>query len=70
MGWSDATPWKRRQEQRRAEWLEVKRIAEAVLSGEMPDTAGRTLVIEYVRGEAGRVVRIGGDSNKGASDGN
>lgn len=64
MGWSDATPWKRRQEQRRQEWLEVKRICEAVLTGTMPDTAGRTLAIEWLRGEAGRVVRPGNEAQQ------
>ena len=64
MGWSDATPWKRRQEQRRQEWREVKRIAEAVLAGTMPDTAGRTLAIEWLRGEAGRVVRPGSETTQ------
>ena len=63
------TPWARKQRQRRDDWKRVIEIATARLMGEMGETPARTLALEYLRGEAGRVCRM--ESNQtGASDGN
>jgi hypothetical protein len=59
MGWSDATPWKRRQEDDQRRLAEAERVVGAMRSGAMPFRAGWPLLIDIARGEAGRVVRIG-----------